>query len=142
MLARFLLRATSEEESRVKRCIVVIEDEPDILHVLRDVLELEDFDVVSIPRPDLVETAVAAVRPGLFLIDIMLPGTSGIELAEQLRASGYDQTPMIAMSASKLMSHIADESGLFQETVDKPFDLPALLECVERLVSCSSLSSP
>jgi CheY-like chemotaxis protein len=115
----------------VEHCIVVVEDEPDILHVLRDVLELEGFQVVGVPRPELVQTAVGAVAPDLFLIDVMLPGMSGIELAEQLRASGHGETPMVAMSASRLMSDIAEESGVFQATVDKPFDLPALLSCVE-----------
>jgi CheY-like chemotaxis protein len=62
----------------------------------------------------------------------MLPGMSGIELAERLRAGGYSQTPMIAMSASGLMSRFAAESGYFQEAIDKPFDVDALLKCVER----------
>lgn len=119
------------------RCIVIIEDEPAILQVLRDVLELEDFQVLGITRPDLVMTAITAVRPDLFLIDIMLPQMSGIELAQQLRDQGYGDTPMIAMSASKLMSKIATESGIFQDAIDKPFDLPALLECIDQQASYS-----
>jgi CheY-like chemotaxis protein len=113
-------------------CIVVVEDEPEVLAVLRDLLELEDFKVVGFARPDLALSVLGTVTPDLFLIDIMLPGMSGIELAERLRAGGYSHTPMIAMSASGLMSRFAAESGYFQEAIDKPFDVDALLKCVER----------
>ena len=113
-------------------CVVVIEDEPDILALLRDLLEMEGFQVVTVRDPETIEGSVAAVRPRLFLVDIMLQGTSGIEIAERLRVGGFAHTPMIAMSASQLMRRLASESGLFQEALDKPFDIPTLLECVER----------
>jgi CheY-like chemotaxis protein len=112
--------------------VVVIEDEPDILALLRDLLEMEGFRVVSVKDPHVLESSVASVEPDLFLVDIMLQGTSGIEVAERLRGSGFGDTPMIAMSASQLMRRLASESGLFQEALDKPFDIPVLLECVER----------
>ncbi|MBV9279563.1 MAG: response regulator transcription factor [Chloroflexi bacterium] len=119
------------------RCVVVIEDEAEILQILRDVLELEEYKVIGVARPELAQTAASAVRPDLFLVDIMLPGMSGIELAEQLRATGFQHTPMIGMSASKLMSSVASGSGLFQDVLDKPFDLPSLLDTVERYTSRS-----
>jgi len=112
----------------MNRCIVVIEDEPAILQVLQDVLELEHFNVLGITQPQLVRSAIRGLEPDLFLIDIMLPQMSGIELAQELRDQGFATTPMIAMSASKLMAKIAQDSGLFQGAIDKPFDLPTLLE--------------
>jgi hypothetical protein len=38
---------------------------------------------------------------------------------------------MVAMSASRIMLHLAAESGLFQTTLSKPFELNDLLACVE-----------
>ena len=116
-------------------CIVVIDDEAEILSMLEDLLEMEGFSVVAVSHPDVLEESIAAVEPSLFLIDIMLPRTSGIEVAAQLRRNGFTQTPMVAMSASRLMSHLASESGVFTETLDKPFDIVTVLDCVQRLVS-------
>jgi CheY-like chemotaxis protein len=64
----------------------------------------------------------------------MLPGENGIQLARRLRSHGFATTPMIAMSASMSMAHCALESGLFEETIYKPFDLATLLEAVDRYV--------
>ncbi len=114
--------------------IAVVEDEIAVLEMLRDLLEADGFSVVALDHPDRIQTIESDAPPDLFLIDLMLPGRSGIELAEQLRSTGFTNTPMIAMSASRAMTRFASESGLFQETIYKPFDLSTLLECVERHV--------
>jgi DNA-binding response OmpR family regulator len=115
--------------------IVVIDDEPDVLEVLCEALELEGFSVVCLDRPQKVASLGEDVEPSLFLIDIMLPGISGIELAQQLRVERFRDTPMIAMSASSLMVHTAEATGLFQETISKPFELDEVLGTVERYVA-------
>lgn len=116
-------------------CIAVVEDDPDIRELMRDVLEAQGFAVIAISNPGRAQEASAAVQPDLFLVDLMLPGISGIELAKQLRASGFDDTPMIAMSASTLMLQVASDSRLFQDTVAKPFDLSAVIRCVHQYVA-------
>jgi CheY-like chemotaxis protein len=112
--------------------IVVVEDETELLYLLHDVLEEEGFEVIALSRPDLSTMLDANLKPDLFLIDLMLPGISGVELAQQLRERGFAATPMIAMSASDLMIRLATESRLFQASVSKPFELSALLDCVKR----------
>src|SRR5919202_1986464 len=114
------------------RQVVVIEDEEDVLELLRDVMESEGYSVIAIPSPSLIQSSLVDVRPNLFLVDMMLPGISGVELTQQLRAGRFPQEPMVAMSASPLMLELAAESRLFQEILSKPFDLSALLACVER----------
>lgn len=116
-------------------CIVVVEDEPDLLGMLSDVLELEGFSVVSVSHPAQLEARMDGVRPDLFLIDVMLPAVSGVEVADRLRHNGYGDTPMIAMSASRLMTAVASESGMFQVALDKPFELDNLFDCIERSIN-------
>lgn len=103
--------------------------------MLCDLLEGGGFSVVPLDHPDLTRAMEEGVRPDLFLIDLMLPGRSGFDLAKQLRGQGFPDTPMIAMSASRTMTRFAAESGLFQETLYKPFDLSTLMNCVERFLA-------
>jgi DNA-binding response OmpR family regulator len=116
------------------RSILIVEDETDILETLRDVLELNGYHVVGVGRADLAASIAEGVQPDAFMVDIMLAGVSGIELAQQLRERGFAETPMIGMSASKVMARFASQSGLFQEVIDKPFDLPMLLERIKRIM--------
>jgi DNA-binding response OmpR family regulator len=111
--------------------IVVVDDEPDLLKTLCEALELEGFCVLCLDHPAKVVPSLQQHSPSLFLVDIMLPSMSGIELAQQLRAAGYTETPMLALSASPVMVSLAEQSGVFQATVTKPFDLEELLETIE-----------
>ena len=71
------------------RSIVVVDDEQGVLDVLCDLLEMEGYQPICLSGPDEVESAAREATPCLFMIDIMLPGISGIELAAQLRESGF-----------------------------------------------------
>jgi DNA-binding response OmpR family regulator len=112
--------------------IVIIDDEQGVLDVLSDLLEDEGFRVVCLDHPKQVASLEERIRPCLFLIDIMLPGESGIDVARQLRAHSFGSVPMIAMSASVSWVQAARATGLFQDTLAKPFELDALLAAVER----------
>lgn len=112
--------------------IVVVDDEPDVLDLVCALLEDEGYDVVCLRHPVLTEDLSGReVQPQLFVLDIMLPSMSGIQLARRLRGNGYVDTPMIAMSASSTMLEVAEQSALFQHFMSKPFDLDTLLQVVE-----------
>lgn len=112
--------------------IVAVEDEPEVLDLIGDVLEMGDFNVIGVPRPSLVREAIDAHQPDLVLMDMMLPGMSGVELALQLRETIPACPPMIALSASRLMLGLAKNSGHFVAAISKPFDIEILLATVER----------
>ncbi len=114
--------------------LVVVDDEPEICALVKDLLEMEGYEVIAASHPDDVVRNIGEAQPDLFLLDIMLPRVSGIELAQHLRDTGYAAVPMIAMSASKLMSHMATSSGVFDDAIDKPFEVDEFLHCVERYV--------
>ncbi|HEY8685374.1 MAG TPA: response regulator [Chloroflexota bacterium] len=115
------------------RLVVVVDDEPDLRSLICEVLEEEGYSVVSLPHPSLA--LGLEQMPSLFLIDLMLPGMTGIELAQQLRQGPFGETGMIGLSASSAMLRHANDSHLFQETIQKPFDLEYLLEAVRQHVA-------
>jgi DNA-binding response OmpR family regulator len=114
--------------------IVVVEDDSDIRELLRDVLSADGYQVVDLAQPAL-ELIRRVVRPPvIFILDIMLPGLNGVELARWLR-DVYPGAPMIAMSASRLKLEMAASSGLFSGAIAKPFDLITLTEVVSETVA-------
>jgi CheY-like chemotaxis protein len=113
--------------------IMVIDDEPDLLAMVRDVLHWSGYEVLVADHPERALATNRERHPALILIDMMLPGMSGMELAQQFRhGGGYADTPIIGMSASRLMCQMAAESGIFTAVISKPFDLPALLSLVQQ----------
>jgi DNA-binding response OmpR family regulator len=114
--------------------VVIVEDEEEICHLLQELLILEGYEAVVVRHPRDALSVAKDADPALFFIDVMLPGTSGIEVAQELREHNFSGTPMIAMSASQIMVRVATESRLFQAVVEKPFDFDALFAEVGRLL--------
>jgi two-component system response regulator BaeR len=66
--------------------ILIVEDEVKLAGLLRDYLAQEGFDVAMLHRGDEVEDWVRAHETDLILLDLMLPGKSGLEVCKGLRA--------------------------------------------------------
>lgn len=113
----------------------MVDDEKDVLDLICSVLEDEGYDVLCLSHPVLTDDLQGeASHPRLFVLDIMLPAMSGIELARRLRKNGFEDTPMIAMSASPDMLDVAAQSDLFHALIPKPFELDTLLHTVQEHV--------
>lgn len=111
--------------------VVVVDDEPEILDIICDVLDEDGFHVVCAENPARFMEIESEVDACLYLLDLMLPGMDGIQLAKLLRSHQTGKVPMIAMSASSDMLSRARDSGLFDDYLPKPFDLMELLDRVE-----------
>ena len=77
--------------------ILIIEDEPDIVRGLELNLRAEGYDIVSAATgPDGLQAALRDM-PDLVLLDIMLPGMSGLDVCRELRARKFDR-PIIMLT--------------------------------------------
>ncbi len=75
---------------------MVVDDEPTVREVVAQYLEREGFEVRSLDRGDQVVAAVAEFLPDLIVLDIMLPGASGLDV---LRDVGAARIPVILLTA-------------------------------------------
>ncbi len=107
--------------------ILVVEDEEKIARLLELELSFEGYQVTK--ASDGIE-ALEAYRNGtwdLILLDVMLPGLSGIELLRRIRANDFD-TPVILLTAK---NSVEDKvSGLdlgADDYITKPFQIEELL---------------
>jgi DNA-binding response OmpR family regulator len=128
---------TKEDISGTRKLMIiaVIEDERQLLDLLCEVLRDDGYDVVGFSHPRVAVESLADVGPALLLIDMQLPGMSGLELAALLRRGDFATTPMIAMSASNLRLEEARRSAIFDEILPKPFELSRVYDCVQQFAS-------
>ncbi|XID90178.1 response regulator transcription factor [Paenibacillaceae bacterium WGS1546] len=107
--------------------ILVVEDEEKIARLLEIELELEGYRVTRLGDGAAALQAYRGNRWDLVLLDIMLPGMSGIELLRRIRAQD-DQTPVILLTAK---GSVEDKvSGLdfgANDYITKPFRIEELL---------------
>lgn len=116
--------------------IMIIEDEDDIVTLLRYNLEKEGFETCAVTEGDKALNAIKINQPSLVLLDWMLPGISGIEICKQMR---YDNdlrnVPVIMLTAR---GEEADKiKGLTigaDDYMTKPFSVPELIARVRALL--------
>ncbi|MGH1503103.1 MAG: response regulator transcription factor [Acidimicrobiales bacterium] len=78
--------------------VLVVDDEPQVLAVVAEYLEREGYRVRTAADGDAALAELAAKRPDLVLLDLMLPGTDGWTILDRLRSAG-DEVPVIVLSA-------------------------------------------
>lgn len=109
------------------RHIVVIEDESAVLGVACQALRDEGYVATGMEYLNM-EALAALEAPSAFLVDLRLPGMHGIDVARWLQDHGFNDVPIIAMSASSEEISEALQSGMFHGILAKPFDLHELLD--------------
>jgi len=122
--------------------ILLVEDEPGLVLTLTDRLEAEGYDVT--PASDLL-TARAKLAEHAYdglILDVMLPGGSGLDLCRDLRAKG-DETPILFLTArAELADKVVGLKLGGDDYLTKPFEMMELLARVEALVRRSPRGSP
>jgi len=131
----------------VKRTILVVEDEKDIRDLVRFHLEQEGFTIREADTGEAALVQAAAIRPALIVLDLMLPGTDGLEVCRRLRASEPTMnTPIIMLTAraAEVDRVLGLEMGA-DDYVTKPFsprELVARVRAVLRRAHGEDLPAP
>ncbi len=117
--------------------IMVVDDEPDVVDLVRLVLESDGFDVVTAYSGKEALEKIDKDLPDLVLLDIMMPGMDGWEVYSRIRANPKTKDVPVAMLTAKSQS-IDKMIGLHVVKVDdyitKPFGRSELLERVKRIL--------
>jgi CheY-like chemotaxis protein len=122
---------TAPSESGDRRPILVVDDDEDVRETLRDALEMHGYTVATAENGRAALDALAVMpRPGLILLDLMMPVMDGLEfLAAGLASRAIEGIPVIVVTA---YDHLASKASDATAIVKKPLDLDVLLSWVER----------
>ncbi len=114
-----------------KKKILVVEDEPSLVFTLKDTLENEGYEVIVSEEGTQAVELVKQHDPDLMILDIMLPGKSGYEVCEEVRALKYS-FPIIMLTAKE--QEIDKVRGLelgADDYITKPFGVKELLARIQ-----------
>ncbi len=115
--------------------ILVVDDDPDILEALSEILEAEGFEIRRARNGKEALERLEPDPPQLILLDLMMPVMDGWEFAQRLRQRGtLSNIPIIVLSADRNVGSKAQDIGAVGYLA-KPFELNELLEMVHRALN-------
>jgi len=127
--------------------VLVIDDEKDILELVRYNLEKEGYRIITAQDGEAGLEAAARYAPDVVIVDLMLPGIDGLDVCRRLRADPRAaRTPIIMLTAKSTETDriVGLEMGA-DDYVTKPFsprELTARIKAVLRRVSSPQDPSP
>jgi DNA-binding response OmpR family regulator len=106
--------------------VLVVDDDEDIRNALERALRLEGFAVQVADGGRRALELVEQERPGVMVLDVVMPDLSGISVVARLRARG-DETPICILSArDEVEDRVAGLEAGADDYVVKPFDIGEL----------------
>lgn len=130
-----------------QKTILIVDDEAPIRDMLRVALEMAEYHVIEAEDAKQAHAIIVDAQPDLVLLDWMMPGTSGIELARRLKRDDLTQQVPIIMLTAK-----GEEDNKIQglevgadDYITKPFsprELVARLKAVLRRTQAVKPSEP
>ncbi len=112
-----------------KQKILVVDDEPDLVELVKDVLERNNYLVISARNADIAIKKVRASKPDLIILDLNLPGIGGIEVCRILkRDKKTSSIPIIMLTVkSTETDKIAGLEAGADDYMTKPFSTAELV---------------
>jgi DNA-binding response OmpR family regulator len=118
----------------VKPVLLLVEDDPALLRGLGDNFRDEGYEVYVATRGDAAVAAVRDHRPQLVVLDVLLPGRSGLEVLKDLRAAG-NRVPILMLTAkADVVDRVVGLEMGADDYLPKPFAVRELLARVRALL--------
>ena len=143
------LHAVPETEVRVPAAVVggtetilVVEDEPGVLDVVRDMLESAGYHVLAGCTAAAVDEILGSHHGPIHLLlsDVVLPDVNGLDLAARVR-SRHPELPVLFMSGYAEPAFSDGRAGTLEHSfISKPFDRQKLLHAVRKAIESVSLA--
>lgn len=114
--------------------ILIIEDEPDMREGLRYNIEFEGHEVAVAADGRSGLEAARQTPPDLVLLDLMLPGPSGLEVVKRMRQDGLRMPIIILTARGQEADKVLGLKLGADDYVTKPFSLPELLARIEAVL--------
>jgi CheY-like chemotaxis protein len=117
--------------------ILLIDDTVQILEELKDILEMENYEIVTSSSAEEGLSQIVLEIPDLIITDIQMSGISGLELVRNLRSyDGYKDIPVLILTANVSRANVKEAKSLnMQGFLKKPCSIEELLNMVDRAIN-------
>ena len=113
--------------------ILVVDDDLDILEVLRFLLRKKGYEVILLSEAQKVFDTVDEAKPDIVLLDINLSGYDGREICKYLKTVLNVSIPILLFSANTTYKNSYKEYGA-NDFLEKPFEVKRLLNLLHSLL--------
>jgi DNA-binding response OmpR family regulator len=121
----------------VKTKILIVDDEPDFLKVVK--LNLEDtgkFQVLTLPNANEIISSLHSFKPQLIILDMVMPGIGGMEICDILNKDSLGKTlPILILSA---LDKDKDKLAAYKKGIvgylTKPIEKDTLIAKIENVL--------
>jgi DNA-binding response OmpR family regulator len=117
--------------AKVKKRVLLVDDEHALLRVFGIKLKLAGYEVVTTPSGEEALDLMNSTRPDIMLLDVIMPGMDGFEVLEKVRV--VSELPVIVFSARSENAQKALSLGA-NDFLAKPFDVEDLVRRIEELL--------
>ena len=116
-----------------KQRILLVDDDPNISHLVKLYLEKEGFAVIEAARGDTALDLFRKETPSLVLLDVMLPGLDGLQVLREIRQTS--KTPVIMLTAKdETFDKVLGLELGADDYVTKPFETKELVARVKAVL--------
>ncbi len=125
--------------------ILVVDDNPDNAHIIRDYLEARGFPITVAYNGDDALKAFEEVKPSLVLLDVMMPGRDGWQVCREIKSHPTLGRNVRVVMVTALDDWVNKRQALqtgADDFVEKPFELSKLAATVERNVKQLASNTP
>jgi excisionase family DNA binding protein len=124
------------DKGAVKERIMIVDDEPDALALMENILSDEGYELITVSNATEVGLKAAQLTPDLILLDFLMPEVNGFDVCKALRAN--ELTRGIPIMAVTCLTKEEDIERIFEcgadEYLPKPFKMEQLQEKVQELI--------
>jgi FixJ family two-component response regulator len=118
--------------------IAIVDDDVSMLRALRRLLRSVGFAVVTYASVEEFLQSGLQARISCLVLDVMMPGMSGLDLLDRLAASGMTLPGIIITACADEQTRLRAEQAGVVAYLRKPFEEEALLEAIQRALSSDS----
>ena len=112
--------------------VAVIDDDQDVLDLVRTMLELEGHQVMTFHSSLTALEGLGTKSPNLVILDIKMPEIDGMELLRHIRESAQETTVIIITAFATVETAVAAMKAGGYDYITKPIDYDALMLAVHR----------
>jgi CheY-like chemotaxis protein/two-component sensor histidine kinase len=125
-------RAAGDDEQRT---VLVVDDDPSVVETVELALQGFNCRVLGLTDSTTAVEQIKKVQPDLLILDIMMPGTSGISILRELRTSNLRNLPVLVSSAYHQNKEVV--MALHAEWISKPWQMETIAAEVARMLKVS-----